>query len=67
MTSMAPMTVPCQVTPQRIGGRVTATKSGSAVTPWFLEVTLDPGQATYPADNLAGAKHQHNADHDAAA
>jgi len=46
------------VTPQRIGGRVTPTKSGSAVKPRFasLMATLDGEHAANPGDNLRSSE-----------
>ena len=55
--------MPEVVTPKRIGGRVAATKSGSACRPLFA-LMLYPEQSAYPGHDLLGTEDQHDTHHD---
>ena len=51
ITAIPPSTMPNVVTPNRIGGRVAATNSGSACRP-LLALMLYPEESAYPGHNL---------------
>ena len=51
ITAIPPITIPKVVTPNRIGGRVAATNSGSACRPLF-ELMLYPKESAYPGYDL---------------